>query len=320
MVRTMSASFDDSMQISDQVTVQYGSTLDYVSFLDHLNYVSPYVRLDFHLSPDEDLEFAYTSGNARGDLAGTGAGDADLQRDLDTLSRFPRFSVLGGRARLQRGQEFEAAYSRKSGSRTYRVSVYRESLTNATLSMVAPAGLYPAAEAMPDLFSNSYIFDAGNFQSAGFFAAVIQQLGENLTASLTFGSTGALTAAGREPAGKDPNDLRSMIRMGRATAATARVSGAVPHAGAHFNVSYQWAGDGRLAMAGNLYSTQAQRPVPGLNVFVRQPIPGLSHRVEATAELSNLLAQGYLPLTSDGQRVLLVETPRSLKGGLVFSF
>jgi hypothetical protein len=43
--------------------------------------------------------------------------------------------------------------------------------------------------------------------------------------------------------------------------------------------------------------------------------------VEATAELSNMLAQGYLPLyTPDGQRILLVETPRSLKGGLSFSF
>jgi hypothetical protein len=74
-------------------------------------------------------------------------------------------------------------------------------------------------------------------------------------------------------------------------------------------------------MAGNLYSTQALHPMPGLNVFIRQPIPGLSHRLEATAELSNMMAQGYLPLyTSDGQCVLLVENPRSLKGGLIFSF
>ncbi len=321
MVRTMSASFDDRMQVADNLTLQYGSTFDYVSFFDHLNYISPYARLDYRLSENEDLEFAYTSGNARNDLAGSGAEDADLQRNLDALGRFPRFSMAGGRARLQRGEEFEAAYSRKAGSRTYRVSLYRESVTDAALSMVAPAGIYPASVTMPDLFSNSYIFNAGSFQSVGFFAAVVQQIGEYLNAGLTFGSTGALTASGREAAANNPNGLRSMVSMGRSNAATARVAGVVPHAGTRVTLSYQFAADGRLAMAGNLYSTQTLHPAPGLNVLVRQPIPGLSHRVEATAELTNLLAQGYLPLhTSDGQSLLLVETPRSLKGGLSFSF
>jgi hypothetical protein len=321
MVRTMSASFDDRMQLSDDVSLQYGSTLDYVSFLDHLNYVSPYARLDYRLSESETVEFVYTSGNARNDLAGTGAEDADLQRNLDTLSQFPRFSLLDGRAKLQRGEEFEAAYSRKAGSRTYRLAAYHESVLNATLSMVAPSGMFSTSDVMPDLFSNSSIFNAGNFQSTGYSASVIQKLGENLSASLTIGSMGALTTTGRELVSNNPDDLRAMIRMGRGAAATARVAGAIPHAGTRLSVSYQWAGDERLAMTGNVYGTQALRPMPGLNVFIHQPIPGLSRRVEATAELSNMLAQGYLPLyTPDGQRILLVETPRSLKGGLSFSF
>ena len=63
---------------------------------------------------------------------------------------------------------------------------------------------------------------------------------------------------------------------------------------------------------------------PGLNVIVRQPvplIPGSGWRVEATAELRNLLAQGYLPLTGPGgERILLVNMPRSVRGGLAFVF
>jgi hypothetical protein len=47
----------------------------------------------------------------------------------------------------------------------------------------------------------------------------------------------------------------------------------------------------------------------------------LPWRMEATAELRNIRAQGYVPLnTSDGQRILLVETPRSFRGGLSFIF
>jgi hypothetical protein len=64
--------------------------------------------------------------------------------------------------------------------------------------------------------------------------------------------------------------------------------------------------------------------MPGLNLYFRQPIPGISGRpcrVELTADLRNLLAQGYLPLaTAGGQSILLVETPRSLRGGLNFVF
>jgi hypothetical protein len=43
--------------------------------------------------------------------------------------------------------------------------------------------------------------------------------------------------------------------------------------------------------------------------------------VELTADLRNLLAQGYLPLsTADGQRILLVESPRAFRGGFNFIF
>jgi hypothetical protein len=47
----------------------------------------------------------------------------------------------------------------------------------------------------------------------------------------------------------------------------------------------------------------------------------LPWRMEATADVRNMLAQGYLPLqTASGQRILLVETPRSFRGGLSFIF
>jgi hypothetical protein len=174
---------------------------------------------------------------------------------------------------------------------------------------------------MPDLFSGNSIFNAGNFQSSGASASVTQNLGQNVSVSATYGSTGALTAVSRELISNDPDELRAMIRMGRRNAATARAVATIPHVGTHLTASYQWAGDQRWAMAGNPYSTQSTHPLPGLNLFFRQPIPGLGRRVEATAEFRNMLAQGYLPLyTADGQRILLVENPRCFRGGLSFIF
>jgi hypothetical protein len=47
-------------------------------------------------------------------------------------------------------------------------------------------------------------------------------------------------------------------------------------------------------------------------------VPG---RFEATAELRNLLEQGYLPLsTGDGRTLLLTNAPRAVRGGLSFIF
>jgi hypothetical protein len=43
-------------------------------------------------------------------------------------------------------------------------------------------------------------------------------------------------------------------------------------------------------------------------------------RMEATADLRNLLAQGYLPLGGPLSRSVLTNSPRSLRGGLNFIF
>jgi hypothetical protein len=324
MLRSMSAAFNDRTQLTDNLAIQYGFTLDSVSFFDRLNYFSPYERLSYKAGDNAEVDFAYTSGNGRPDLAGGVSQDPDLQRDLSTLGLFPRISLLGGRPKIQRGEEYELTYSLKARSRTYQVSAYRESVTNAALSLVAPAGMYSGGDILPDLFSANSIFDAGNYHSVGYTAAVTQNLGDHLSATVMYGSMGALTAQDREIVSNSPDELRSMIRSGRKQAATTRITATSPRTGTHFIASYQWTDSHRWAMPGHVYSTQAVQPMPGLNVYIRQPIPGFSMlpwRMEATADLRNMLAQGYLPLSmADGQSVLLVETPRSFRGGLSFIF
>jgi len=322
LLRTMSASFDDHTELSDDVTLRYGITFNSVAFLDKMNYASPYARLTWKMGSGSQLELTFTAGDARPDLeAGPSAEDADLQRDLNSLGLFPRMSMLNGRPRVQRGQEYEVTYSKKAGSRTYSVTAYHESISDAALTLVAPGGLYGGPDILPDVFSNSSIFNAGNFQSTGYTAAVTQNLGQYLAASVMYGSVGVLTAGNRELVTNDPDELREMIRAGHRQAATTRLSGTLPHVGTRVVVSYQWAPDHRWAMPGNVYSTQSNQPAPGLNILVRQPLPGFARRVEATADLRNMLAQGYLPLGMvSGQQVMLVETPRSLRGGLAFVF
>jgi hypothetical protein len=321
ILRTVSASVDNRTQVTDNVSVQYGSQVDMVSFLDHFTYLSPYARLSWAVDDATDVEIDYSSGNARPEMADTGVDDAELRQDLNTLGMFPRLSLADGRTRLQRAEEYEVAVARKMGSRAVRLSAYREALGDAAIAMVMPAGFFMAGNIVPDLFSNTSVFNAGNFDMAGLDAAFTQNLGEHVSASMSYGNEGALTAWHEELVSNSPDELRSMIHAGRRQAVTARLAMTVPHSGTHLIASYQIAlGDARWVMAGNPYSMQPLRSLPGLNVGLRQPIPGLGKRVEATAELRNILAQGYLGINTSGGQLLLVDNPRSVRGGLAFIF
>ena len=189
--------------------------------------------------------------------------------------------------------------------------------------MAAPEGLYGSSDLLPDLMSGNYTFNGGDYHTMGYTAAVTQAIGQHFSGTLMYGSVGALTVDSKELASQDPDDLRSMIRASRRHAATARISATSPWTGTHMIASYQWT-DHRMASPGHLYSTQMMHPEPGLNLYFRQPIPvfsGLPWRMEATADLRNLLAQGYLPLSVvGGRRMLLMQTPRMFRGGLSFIF
>jgi hypothetical protein len=329
-LRSVSASLDEHIDLTDEATLQYGFTLDSVSLGgDRLNYASPYARLVYSLGDNGSVAVAYSSGNARPDLAAqageSSAPDLDLQRDLDSIGLFPRISVLNDNPRIQRGSETELSYSRKWGSRRVDVSAYREVVTNAALSLAGPVnmGLYSTGDLLPDLLTGNAIMNVGSYSASGYTAAFTQELGPNVSATIMYGTTPGLSVTGQEIESGSPDELRSMIRESRRQSFTARIAATAPWIGTHVVGSYQWAGDSDWMALGNLYSMQSVRPIPGLNLYIRQPVPRIAilpWRIEVTADLRNLLAEGYLPLETNGQQLVLVQTPRSFRGGLSFIF
>ena len=70
----------------------------------------------------------------------------------------------------------------------------------------------------------------------------------------------------------------------------------------------------------HIFVTQNAYQDIGVNIYIRQPLPvfaGLPWRVEATADLRNMMAQGYLPM---GGRSVLTNSPRAMRAGLNFIF
>jgi hypothetical protein len=322
-LRTLSVTTFDRTRLGDALSLEYGASLDSVAFLDRLNYFSPFARLSYDAGRGGLFQFSYISGTPPGELLSSGPEmQAEFEHDLAALALFPRVSLRDGRARVQRAASLEAGYRFRAGSRTFGAAAYRETVSNAALTLAAPEGTPAGAELLPDLFSKSWVLNAGAYQRIGYLASVTQSLGEFWDLTLAFGGGSALTAGAPALERGSPEELRTMLRSSRRHSLTARVAGVSPWSGTRFVASYQWASLRSLTPP-HVYLTQGLREGLGLNVLLRQPIPAfgpLPGRLEASAELRNLLAQGYVPLSFAGRRSYLVPSPRSVRGGLSFIF
>jgi hypothetical protein len=122
---------------------------------------------------------------------------------------------------------------------------------------------------------------------------------------------------------QNADELRNKLKINQRHVARASLSGLAPVAGTKFTATYEWTDSAALTRS-HVYLTSNIAPEAGLNLRVRQPIPGwgpIPGRLEATAELRNMLAQGYLPVSgADGRALILTHSPRAVRGGVAFIF
>jgi hypothetical protein len=329
-LRTMSVSMHDSIALDDNVRLDYGSSIDSISYLNHLAYSSEFARLSYDLGSKGTVRIAFSSGApptelmpaSHEDAAEVRENTASLAEDLAALSVLPRLSLLDNRVALQRSQDVEIGYEKKVNRTTYNLTAYRETISNLALTIAGADGAFAAGDVLPDISSNSSILDAGSLQSSGFAASVSQALGDRVEIGGSAGRGGALTLGSSEVSAATADELRSKFEDTQRFWASARASVKLPMTGTEISGGYQWM-DYDAIMPSHFYLTQNLTPQPGLNIRVRQPLPGfpgMPGHLEANAELLNGLAQGYLPVSENGQRVILIQSPRAVRGGLSFIF
>ncbi|HYP08885.1 MAG TPA: TonB-dependent receptor [Bryobacteraceae bacterium] len=325
-LRTMSLTFIERTEVADGIDLEYGASLDSVTFMDRLNYFSPFARLTYEVGDHSRLQMGYSSGAPALELLqGTNDSDPTLQRDMMALAVLPRVSLRDGQARVQRSQNMEIGYELEAGSRTFSVALYREVVGNGALTMSTPSDFSLPGELLPELSSTrSSVFNIGRYQRIGYTATLTQQVNDRFSTAVTYGRGGVLTT--REDAvlaTMDANELRDVIVRSQRHWVRGRLSGVAPVMGTRFTASYEWSGS-RTLTPGHVYLTQRLYPETGLNLRLRQPLPlwdGLPGRIEASAEVRNMLAQGYLPVSlADGRRLVLAHSPRAVRGGLSFIF
>jgi carboxypeptidase family protein len=324
VLRTMTVGLFDHLDLGDRMHFEYGFNYESVSFLNHLNYLSPFARVTYDLGAKSSLRLAFSSGTQPGQLLTRNMESSDtLSQDLAALAMGPRVSLGDARTQVERRESFEASYRHVSGSRTYAAGFYRESVSNAAFLLSGPSDFLPSGDLLAELGSSSQVFNAGSYQRIGYSGSVTQSLGEHLDATVAAGRAGALMAGLNSMA--DADELRREIHTVQRSWLTARVSHTLPVTGTRISTSYGWT-DFRTLMPSHLSLTDQSNQDSGWNIDIRQPLPALPGlfgsfgRFEASAELRNLLAQGYLPVTVNDQRAVLTNSPRAVRGGLSFIF
>lgn len=317
VLRTISFATIDRLQLTDNARLEYGTSFDSVSFIDHLNYFSPFARLSYELGKKGTVRVAYSSGSPPAELLSRSASDetdSALHQDLNTLALAPRISLHDSRAEVQRTQSIEVGYEKRVGKGAVNVTAYRETVSNGALTASGATNLIPQGDLLPSISANSGTFDVGSYQRYGYSACISQPINDKVEFSVSSGRGGVLIA---------PDDILSKIHTGQRYWASVGISGTVPRVGTRLSSNYQWMEDNAL-MPTHLYLTQTMNQETGWNIHIRQPIPGVfgfSGRMEATADLRNMLAQGYLSIPGAGaQPILLMQAPRSVRGGLSFIF
>jgi hypothetical protein len=321
----------DKFDVTDDLHLEYGFNLESVSFLQRLNYASPFARATYEMGDKGAVRVAFSSGMQPAELAarvgepawnGSAERGADLNQEIAALSLLPRVSLRDAQVRVQRTETFEIGFQRVEGSRTYSAGVYSEDVSNAAFTMSSAGAFVPASDLLPELGSASNVFDVGDYRRLGYNVPVTQTLGEHLDVSMSVGRAGALLADSQPAASSDASELRGLIRTAQRSWLTARASATLPISGTHLTGAYGWT-DSRALMPAHLFLTQKLTQDVGWNVSLRQPLPmflGLPGRLEATAELRNLLAQGYLTLRQPNGTALLTSSPSAVRGGLSIIF
>ena len=313
-LQALSLTTSDDITLGDILELKFGSEIQTIQFMGRVTAFRPFGSADVHLSPNTIVEYRYATSQP----------DSRMDKGFDTapadLSESgPHVSIAGFSPALERAHHHELSVSRRVGKNNLQMAVYSDRVADPALTGV---GDFAAenAEVLPDLYSGTFTYRGRELSTRGLRVVLQRKLSSDVTATLDYGYGGVLDLA------KDDlrlEDARESIVIRDRHSLAAKVSGTVPRAGTRWVASYRWI-SGQALTPVDMFNASAGQSDPYLNIFFRQPIPGTSFlpgHVDALIDVRNLLAQGYVPLIGqDKHTVYLVQSARSVRGGVAFTF
>jgi hypothetical protein len=299
----------EKMQLGDSVDVEAGGTVYAIHSTGTALTAQPFLSVTVH--PGEVWAVRYRLATAR-DLQGFDG--------LDSIAaELPVAAMCGARLCTASGIHQEIVLSRKAGGGLLQAALYHDAIEHSAIAgsgALSPADLAGASGpggVVVDTATGSFRFLGAGTTTNGVSLTLSEPLTPNLWAALEYESGAALgTGSEPGPAGLQPTS---------AEAATVAVKGRVQRTGTKLRAAYRWQPRHLVTAVGpyEAFSDQAY-----LSFYLRQALSWgdrLPAGLEATIDVTNLLAEGYQPfLSADGRTLFLAQTPRTIQGGLSFTF
>ena len=232
-------------------------------------------------------------------------------------------SITGFSPAVERAHHQEVSISQRVGKNNMQAAFYADSIVDPMLTGVGemtPGEMTAEfGDVLPDVDSGTFSYQGNDFATRGMRVVLQRKLLSDLTATLDYAYGNVLDLSRPDV---QLEDAREWIRAERRQAVAAKFSGTVPKTKTRWIASYRYSG-GRALTPVDLFNDSAGRADPYLNLCIRQPIPAnfLAGHMEILMDLRNLLAQGYVPVMGqDGHTLYLVQSARSVRGGVAFSF
>ena len=312
MARISSA---QKFKLGDMVDIEAGGTVYAVRTTGDAVASQPFVRVALH--PGEVWTLGYRMATSR---------DVQGFDGLNSLEAgVPMAATVNGRMRTESGNHQELSVSRKAGPGIVQAALYRDVITRPA---IAGTGVMSAADLqgtpggssiVADTVTDAFQFLGRSYSTRGVSLMVSEPLTSGLWAAVEYENGAGLMTRDEVPATL-AEEVEGMHAIS-AHALTAALKGRVLRSGTKMRVSYRWE-PRRMVTPVGAYEAFSDQPY--LSFRLRQTMrmggllpPGL----EATVDVTNLLAQGYQPfLSADGRTLYLAQAPRALQAGLSFTF
>jgi len=313
-LQAMALSASDEFSLGDILELRFGSELQTIQFLGRVTAFRPFGSADLHVSRDTVLEYRYATSKPDGRMEkGFDSAPADLSESG------PRVSMASFSSTVERAHHHELSLSHRVGDTNLQVAMYSDRVSDPALTGVGDASV-EGGDVLPDIYSETFTYRGKDLDARGMRVVLQRKVASDLTATLDYGYGGVLDLSSTNIALQDAR--RDTYLRNRHTA-SAKFSGTLPGVHTRWITSYRWI-SGQALTPVDMFNQSAGQSDPYLNVFLRQPIPGtgfLPGHMDAVVDIRNLLAQGYVPVMGqDGRTVYLVQSARTVRGGVAFTF
>lgn len=307
--RGVRISDSDKMAIGDNVSIRYGAEFVAAGLNGTTQSLRPHGEVAVHVTPTWLVSGLVAAQSPQG------MGDAGpVETALNNLDDFPILMVRDGRPVLENDwhEEFSVDHG-ISKNADIEAAVFHDQSTHTALIGRGGVGV-PGF--LQDYFSDVFAYDGGSSSSAGARVAYRQRFTSGLSTTLVYAYAGALA----------PNEslanaaLRDELATRYRSSLAGQVTATVPKLRTQITTGYKWI-SGLAVSQVDGYGESLYQIDPYLSMELRQPLPrALPCHMELVADAGNLLAQGYVPLTTNDGRVVLVSSYRFFRGGLSLQF